>query len=278
MGEIASTSLIMEVGSRIFRIGLILGLTVIALKFIGLLVDHLFIPKPDGNVFYLEGKRAKTLTALLKSICRYSVYFVAGISILHEFQIDTTSIIAGAGIFGLAVGFGAQSLMKDAITGFFIILEDQYSVGDYISCGELAGTVEEVGFRVTKLRDANGILHIIPNGSIQIVSNHTRGTMLAGVVVPVGYEADLAQVFHVLEKVCETVGEQLDEVIDGPKVLGVVDLKANYLLIKLTAKTVPLQQVKVETILRFEIKQAFDEAKIPRPTVYPEAALEVKKT
>ncbi|MDU2065529.1 MAG: mechanosensitive ion channel family protein [Sporomusaceae bacterium] len=277
MSDIISASVLLDIGSHLFRLALIVIITVFSLRFIGVVVDHLFMPKPGSTFFYLEERRAKTLTALLKSIIRYSVYFFAGISVLHEFQIDTTSILAGAGILGLAVGFGAQSLVKDAITGFFIILEDQYSVGDYIACGSLAGTVEEVGFRVTKLRDANGILHIIPNGTIQLVSNHTRGHTLAVVLVPVSYEADLDQVFSLLDQICHDVKEELDVVLALPQVLGVVELKDMNLVIKILAQTVPLQQGKVETLLRYKIKQAFEAAEIPRPQFFGPEAVKEKK-
>lgn len=268
MGELLPSAMLLELGSRIFRLLAIIVLTAIALRFLGVVIDSLIMPKPGSKMFYLEEKRAKTLTVLLKSIIRYTVYFIAGLSILHEFQIDTTSILAGAGIVGLAVGVGAQGLVKDTITGFFIILEDQYSVGDYITCSDLAGTVEEIGFRVTKLRDSTGVLHIIPNGSINKVSNHTRGYMLATVLVPVNYEADLDQVLGLLDKACDDVGNDLVEVIDGPRVMGVVDLQEGNLFVKVTAKTVPLEQGRVETALRYKIKQLFEEAGIPHPLAW----------
>lgn len=265
MGELLTSTMLLELGSRIFRLIAILGLTAVALRFLSLIIDKLIMPKPGSKMFYLEERRAKTLTVLLKNIIRYTVFFIAGLSILHEFQIDTTSILAGAGIIGLAVGVGAQGLVKDTITGFFIILEDQYSVGDYIDCGDLAGTVEEVGFRVTKLRDPNGILHIIPNGSISRVSNHTRGATLATVRIPVSYDADLDKVIALLDQACDCVGNELTEVLDGPRVIGVVDLQEGNLFIKVTAKTVPLEQWRVETMLRYKIKRLFDEAGIPHP-------------
>ncbi|MDF2875913.1 MAG: ykuT, partial [Sporomusa sp.] len=187
------------------------------------------------------------------------------VMMLQEFKIDTTSIVAGAGIIGLAVGVGAQSLIKDFITGFFIILEDQYGVGDYVVIGDMTGTVEELGFRVTKLRDGNGILHIVPNGSILKVSNYTRGHMQAVVNVPVPYEADIGEIFTILEAACISVGKSMPEVLAGPNVVGVVDLKLGEVVIRITAKTVPLEQVKVETTLRRLIKEKFTAAKIPIP-------------
>jgi small conductance mechanosensitive channel len=201
----------------------------------------------------------------MHSIIRYIIYFVVVVMLLQEFRIDTTSIVAGAGIIGLALGVGAQSLIKDFVTGFFIILEDQYGVGDYIAIGDMGGTVEELGFRITKLRDGNGILHIIPNGSVTKVSNYTRGHMQAAVNVPVAYDADMEQVFAILNEVCNIIEKTNSEVIERPDILGVVDLKPGEIVIRIIAKTVPLQQVKVETALRRLIKDKFTEANILPP-------------
>jgi len=265
VGELLTSVTFLEVGSRVLRLLVIVLLTVVVLRFLNVVIARFIMPQAGNNKFYLEEKRAKTLTSLLKSIIRYIVFFIAGLSILHEFQIDTTSIIAGAGIIGLAVGFGAQGLVKDAITGFFIILEDQYSIGDYISCSDLAGTVEEVGFRVTKLRDFTGVLHIIPNGLISKVSNHTRGSIVATVRIPVSYDADLDKVFSLLDKACDSVKSEFIQVLDGPRVLGIVDMQVGNLFINVVAKTVPLEQWQVERALRYKIIQLFDEAGIPHP-------------
>lgn len=250
----------------------------LVMRFTNLLVERFFIPQPGAKTLYLEEKRARTLSSLLHSVIRYTIYFIVLVMLLQEFKIDTTSIVAGAGIIGLALGVGAQSLIKDFVTGFFIILEDQYGVGDYIAISDMAGTVEEMGFRVTRLRDGNGILHIIPNGSISRVSNYTRGHMQASVNVPVPYEADMEQVFQLLDEVCGQVARDVPEVIDGPSVLGVVDLKPGEIIIRVTAKTVPLQQIKVETALRRLIKGKFTAANIPQPQLFASAVLAEKQT
>ncbi len=251
-------------GHKLLRIGLILAGAAVVLKLAHLVINHLFIPRADGKTFYFGEKRIRTLTGLLWSITRYLVYFIALIMILQEFNVDTTSIIAGAGIFGLALGVGAQSLIRDLITGFFIILEDQYSVGDYIACGDMSGTVEEIGFRVTKLRDVGGMLHIIPHGLITRVTNYTRGPMQAIVDVPVGYEADLTRALALLDQACQDVAAVMPEMLDGqPKVLGIVDFRPGEMVVRLAASTVPLQQQKVETALRQRAKLLFDAAGIP---------------
>ena len=273
MEQLLTTDFWLGMAVKIVRLAVIVIGGSLVLRFTNLMVEQFFVPKPGSKTIYLEEQRARTLSSLLHSVIRYTIYFIVLVMLLQEFKIDTTSIVAGAGIIGLALGVGAQSLIKDFVTGFFIILEDQYGVGDYIVISDMAGTVEEVGFRVTRLRDGNGILHIVPNGSITKVSNYTRGHMQATVNVPVPYEADMEQVFTLLNEVCTTVGETVPEVIDGPSVLGVVDLKPGEIVIRIIAKTVPLQQIKVETALRRLIKEKFTEAKIPPPQLFNSAVL-----
>lgn len=251
--------------SRVMRILFIFAAALILQRLLGALVDRYFYIRGGLKTFHFEEKRAKTLTELLKTLIRYSIYFIALVAILSEFHIDTTSLIAGAGVLGLALGVGAQSLIRDFITGFFIILEDQFAMGDYIVSGDMAGTVEEIGFRVTKLRDANGVLHIIPNGSIIKVSNHTRAPLQATVNIPVSHEADIDQVMTLLTQACQDVKGQLVEVVDGPKILGIVDYRPTEVIVRIIAKTIPLEQTKVETALRYRIKQLFTEAAIPSP-------------
>jgi len=258
-----SPDFLLSAGNKVLRIFAIIVGSALTLRFFRLVVSRLFIPKVGSKAFYFDERRARTLSSLLQSIVRYIIYFITIVLVLQEFRIDTTSIIAGAGILGLAIGVGAQSLIRDFITGFFVILEDQYAVGDYIVSGDMAGTVEEIGFRVTKLRDANGVLHIIPHGVITRVTNYSRGHMQAVVNVPVAYEANLEQVMKLLEQASGEIGETMVEVLEGPKVVGLVEFRSNELIMRVVAKTVPLEQGKVETALRYKIKVLFDAAGIP---------------
>lgn len=267
MTEVPLTADVWLVGNRVLRIAAILIGMAFALKMVHLFINRLFIPRVGPKNFYFEERRIRTLTSLMQSIIRYAIYFIGGVLILQEFRIDTTSIVAGAGIIGLALGVGAQSLIKDFITGFFIILEDQFAVGDYISCGDMSGTVEDIGFRATKLRDFSGVLHFIPHGAITKVSNYTRGQMQAVVNIPVSYQVDLVKVLALLNKAAKEVGEEMVEVLAGPEVLGVVEFRNTELVVRITAKTVPLEQGKVEMALRYKIKLLFDEANIETPNV-----------
>lgn len=238
-------------GNKIFRIVVIILGAHLTLRFFGALVES------GASRLKIQEKRFRTVSGLIKSIIRYTIDFLAIVLILQELHIDTTSFIAGAGIIGLALGVGAQSLIKDFITGFFIILEDQYAIGDYIVCGDMAGIVEDMGFRVTKLRDSNGVLHIIPNGGIARISNYTRGAMQAAVTVPVGYDADLNKALELIKQACELTA-QMPEVLDGPNSVGLIGFGAQAMEIRITAKTVPLEQTRVEANLRYQIKTLFD--------------------
>lgn len=254
-------------GTTLMRIIVILLGAITILRLFSLMVNKIFIPSIGSNSFHFDERRARTLGGLLQSMVRYVIYFITIVMILQEFKIDTTSIVAGAGIVGLALGVGAQSLIRDFITGFFIVLENQFAVGDYIVSGDMAGTVADIGLRVTKLRDGNGVLHIIPHGAISRVSNYTRGHMQAVVNIPVAYEADISTVFALLEQACIAIGKDMIEVLEGPTVFGVVDIRSQELIIRVLAKTVPLEQGKVENALRYKIKMLFDEAHIPPPKI-----------
>ncbi|HSH34956.1 mechanosensitive ion channel family protein [Schnuerera sp.] len=217
------------------------------------------------RLFSIDEKKINTLTAVLKNIIKYIIYFIGTVIILDMFNINTSSILATAGIGGLAIGFGAQSLVKDVITGFFILFEDQFSVGDYITIDSYEGIVEELGVRVTKLRDFSGELHIIPNGNINTVTNKTRGAMRALVNVSIAYEEDIDKAIKVLEEVCNKLKESNASIVEGPTILGVSDLGDSGVDITIIAKTKPMDQWSVERALRKNIKEAFDKENIEIP-------------
>lgn len=255
----------------IIKILIIITVTAIVVDITGRLIDRFFILWQGEKHNRVSEKKKKTLTGLLKSIVRYTSYFVAGISILDIFGVHTQSLITAAGVGGLAVGFGAQNLVKDIISGFFIIFEDQYNVGDYIETSGVSGTVEEIGLRSTQLRDFGGQLHIIPNGSIELVTNYSKGKMRALVTIAVTYEEDLKKVFEVLDEVCKKVKENRKDIIDGPNVLGVTELSASAVVITIIAKTVPMMQWSVEREIRKAILESFEAEGIKIP--YPKTIL-----
>jgi moderate conductance mechanosensitive channel len=234
---------------------------------IGSSIIHKFMlrQRKSSSKFTLNEKRSRTLEAILKSILRYTVYFFGIVGIMTE--IFGTISLTFAGIGGVAIGFGAQSIIKDIINGFFILFEDQYAVGDYINIDEKAGIVETIELRVTKLRDFNGDLHIIPNGLISKVTNHSRGDIRILVEVDVPYEADINKVIAIINETCDKFKLNNENVVEGPKVLGVSALKESGITIKVMGKAKPMTQWDSEMELRKEIKLALEREKIEVP--YP---------
>jgi small conductance mechanosensitive channel len=155
-------------GIKAIRILLIIVGLMLAGRIGSRLISGLMRPGRIPGIW--DERRINTMRGLIKSLLRYTLYFVGAIMILSELNVNTSSILAGAGIVGLAVGFGAQNLVRDVVTGFFILLEDQFAVGDNVSIADVTGTVEDMGLRVTKIRDATGDLHIISNGEIKQVT------------------------------------------------------------------------------------------------------------
>jgi small conductance mechanosensitive channel len=175
--KIISPEDLKTLGTKVVKIiGILVGAK-LAINFGQLIVKQAFEKQQTSN------RRAQTLEILLRSAITYLVFFLACLMILQVFNVNTSAILASAGILGLAVGFGAQSLVKDIISGFFILFEDQFSVGDFIQIDAVTGTVEEIGLRTCKIRQWTGELSIIPNGGITKVTNYNRGPMLAQVTV-----------------------------------------------------------------------------------------------
>jgi small conductance mechanosensitive channel len=160
--------MLMAYGDKVIRILLIIVGLILTGKIGNRLINGLMRPGRIPGVW--DERRVRTMSGLIKSLLRYVLYFIGVIMILSELNVDTRSILAGAGIIGLAVGIGAQSLVRDVVTGFFILFEDQFAVGDRVTIAGVSGTVEDLGLRVTKIRDATGELHIISNGEIKQVS------------------------------------------------------------------------------------------------------------
>ena len=215
----------------------------------------------------VNDKRALTLGILLNNTVKYILYFIGILITLDEFGINTASIIATAGVGGIAIGFGAQSIVKDVITGFFILLEDQFSVGDYVQIGSNSGIVEELGLRVTKVKGFNGELHIIPNSSIQIVTNRNKGDMRAWVNVLVPFEEDIEKATKALEEACLYIQTNNESVVDGPSLLGITELEGSFIRFSIVAYCKADTQWSVERDIRKIVVDKFNEENISIP--YP---------
>jgi moderate conductance mechanosensitive channel len=209
--------------------------------------------------------RAQTLQSLSKNIVGYVLIFIFFVTVLQIFGIQVTAILAGAGIVGLAVGFGAQGLVSDVVTGFFILLEKQVDVGDYVSTGSFSGIVEEVGLRTTHIRGFDGTLHYVPNREITSVSNHSRGNMRALVDIGISYDDDIDKAIVVLQQVCDQVAQEDDNIVEGPNVIGVQTLGASDVVLRIIGKTKNMEQWGVERKLRKAMKEALDQNGIEIP-------------
>lgn len=220
-------------------------------------------------------KRIETLVRLIKQACRLALWIMAGLILLKEFGVEIGPILASAGIAGLAVGFGAQNLVRDVISGFFIILENQIRVGDVAIINGTGGLVERINFRTTVLRDVAGIVHIFPNGTISTLSNLTNEWSAYVFEVGVAYKENTDQVVEIMKGVCKNLRE--DEtygefILEDPEIFGVDKLGDSAVVIKGRIKTKPICQWKVGREFLRRVKLAFDEKNIeipfPHSTVY----------
>jgi len=209
--------------------------------------------------------RAETIGAVLRSVVAALIWATAVVMVLDTLDVNLAAIGIGASIIGVAVGFGAQSLVKDFISGVFMIIEDQYGVGDVIDTGVASGTVEGVSLRTTRLRDAEGVVWHIPNGTILRVGNKSQQWARALLDIPVAYDADLQAATDAIRAGANSVALDPDYshlVIDEPEVLGVEQVTNDQVVIRLGVKTKPLEQWRVARALRARVKSALDEAGI----------------
>ncbi|SOC08125.1 small conductance mechanosensitive channel [Ureibacillus xyleni] len=216
-------------------------------------------------------RRQKTIVKLLHSTLAYLVYFSAIIAILSSVNINIGGLLAGAGIAGLAIGFGAQSLVKDIITGFFIILEDQFGVGDYIRLNQAEGTVIEIGLRTTKIVGTTGEQYIIPNGLITDVINFSVNNSKAIIDMQVAIDADIEKVEKLVTEYLKTLPPKHEELIDVPTFLGVQNVVGTEVTIRIIAETNPLQHYGIARVIRRDVKEILDKNGIPM--AYPKMML-----
>jgi moderate conductance mechanosensitive channel len=216
-------------------------------------------------------QRAKTMGSLLKSIVTGIVVAVIATMMLSEVGVNVGPIIASAGILGIALGFGAQSLVSDFLSGVFMITEDQYGVGDEVDLGEASGTVEAVSLRVTRVRDVNGTVWYVRNGNILRVGNMSQNWARTVLDVSVAYHEDLVKVRAVLDDIAHDLWEDEDfkgVIIEQPSVWGVQELGIDGVVVRVALKTAPLEQWAVAREMRARIKARFDHEGIEIP--YPQ--------
>jgi moderate conductance mechanosensitive channel len=222
-------------------------------------------------------QRSEAIGSVLRSVASFVILGTAALTVLSVLKIDRAPLLASAGVAGVAVGFGARNLVTDFLSGVFMILEDQYGVGDVIDAGIASGTVVEVGLRVTKLRGENGEIWYVRNGEVQRIGNLSQGWASAVVDIQVGYGQDLDRARALIEETAEAMGkdEPWDEALWEPvRVLGLESVTEDSVVIRAQARTVPGQAAEVGRELRWRIKKAFDRDGIALVGGAPVAAIE----
>lgn len=213
--------------------------------------------------------RARTISLVLRSVAVAAIWTFAALTVLGQLGIDLGPLIAGAGIGGIALGFGAQSVVKDFLSGLFMLIEDHYGVGDVIDVGAATGTVEEVSLRSTTIRDVKGTVWHVPNGEIARIGNFSQLWSRALIDIEVAYDTDLRRAMEVMQRVADEMWEDPewggDELMDQPSVWGIQSLGASGIAVRLAVKTEPSMQWGVERELRLRLKEAFDQAGIEIP-------------
>jgi small-conductance mechanosensitive channel len=221
-------------------------------------------------------RRLETMRRLINTTATVIIVTVAVLTILSEVGLDIGPLLASVGLAGLALGLGAQSLVKDAIAGFFIIVEGQFQVGDVIELGEIAGTVEDLTLRSTRVRDYQGYLHFVPNGEIRVVTNRTRDWSRAVIDVGIGYEDDLAVAEETLKEIAGLAKADPDVgpvLLEEPALTGVEGLEDWQVRLRVMVKTLPNEQWAVQRFYRQQIMQLFPERGLTLPFPRQEVVL-----
>jgi moderate conductance mechanosensitive channel len=226
----------------------------------------------NGPVSQRRAQRARTIGSVLRSLSSVVILLIGSVMVLAEFGVALGPILASAGIVGVAVGFGAQNLVRDFLSGMFMLLEDQYGVGDIVDLGEASGVVESVGLRITTVRDVNGTVWYVRNGEILRVGNKSQGYAVAVVDLPLAHSAVIAEATEIVATTAQSrVAEKdvAESVLEAPDVLGVEKVGPEGVTLRMTVKVKPGQQFAVQRALNAAITDALDDAGVPRPGVMP---------
>ena len=219
-----------------------------------------------GEVSLRAEQRMNALTSVLRSVATAVIFTIGAFLIIGEFGLNLAPLLAGAGIVGIALGFGAQSLVKDFLSGLFILVEDQFGVGDIVDLDQqTAGTVEAVSLRTTRLRSVDGTVWHVPNGDIRRVGNKSQHWSRALLDVEVAYDTDIEHAKGVIKRVADELWHERDDILEEPEVWGVERLGPNAIVIRLVVKTRPSDQYDVSRELRQRLKEAFDTEGIEIP-------------
>jgi small conductance mechanosensitive channel len=249
------------------RILVILGIALVVLRVVRRLTDQWRARVQDLEATDARRQRADTLGNLIRSTAQYVVWPIAAIMVLSEVGLDVGALLATAGVAGLAIGFGAQTLVKDVISGVFLLFDDLIHVGDLVNVGGTVGTVEEIGVRLIKVRQFDGELRMIPAGEIRTFGNKSIGW--ARVVVPVGlsYEQDIDAILPIMERVAQDWAADNEAILleEAPQVQGLMDFGDSAVTARIVVQVKPGEQYAAERELRQRLKRTFDEQGVEIP-------------
>lgn len=268
------------IGAHGLQILLIISLSFLFYRLVKMALDRGLVRYVEFRQHHHAGtredrvKRAKTLTSVLTGAVGVFIFGLTVFMLLAELGIDIAPLLASAGVLGIAIGFGAQSIIKDTLNGLFILLEGQFNTGDVVKIAGVSGNVEDLNLRRTILRDLDGIVHIIPNGQVTTVSNYTHEWARVNLNVPVAYSTDLDRAAAVINRVGREIAEDPEfspMIISAPQVLRVDKFADSAIEIKVLGDVHPMKQWPVTGELRRRLKKAFDQAGIEIP--YPHTKL-----
>lgn len=266
-GELKILGLNVDLGEfaiRAIMVFITIFIVLFVLKLGNKIIDKLVARQVyKNNLFSIDDRKASTIGTLLKSMLRYTVYIIGIISVAG-IVIGGPLPLAFASIGGVALGLGSQSFVKDVINGVFILFENQYNVGDYVTIDKYTGIVDSIEIRSTTLKEFSGSYHIIPNGLIDVVTNHSKGNMQIKVEVEIAYEESIDNAIKVIESACLDFSH-IDDVVRVPNVVGVTSLGSSGVTIKVLGDVKAMSQWKLEARLRQMIKEALDRNNIEIP-------------
>jgi small conductance mechanosensitive channel len=251
------------------KIAVILALSKASIFIVRKIIKKILKRRKTGRPFSVMARKKDTIESVFVSITRYAVYFFAATAILSVLGLSATvsSLITTAGVGGIAIAFGAQSLVKDVVSGMFTLIENQYSVGEYIEVDGEKGTVEAITIRTTSILKFTGEIMTIPNGSITKLINYSRKDMLAVIDIPVAYETDIGKISGIMYDVGLEYMEDHDNILEEPHVLGIIELSDSKMVLRMIIRVKPLTHWETERALRRLIIEKFESSGVSFP--YP---------
>ncbi len=244
--------------ARVFTIVVTVAALFIAYRFILRFLDRWLTPRPGVDVSPFHLVRSRTLVSLLMNLTHWFFGFVLLVTVLRELGVDVRALLVSAGVVGVAIGLGAQSLVKDIITGFFILFEGLIAVGDTVEAGPHRGTIEAIGIRVTKLRLPDGALRVIPNGELTSFTNFSAGWARVMLDVGVSKDVPVERALDVLRRVGAEWATETGAALEKPEAQGIMKFSGDDMVLRLVAKVDPARRADAEVDLRRRIKDAFD--------------------